>query len=57
MLDHGRTKGTLAFTGTPQTTARLLVGALEGAMLVARVHDDPARFTSAAERLLDGLTT
>src|SRR5207237_1018106 len=32
--------------------ARLLLGSLEGAMLVARSYGDPERFTSAAQRLL-----
>ena len=30
----------------------MLVGALEGAMLVARAYGDPARFSAAAELLL-----
>jgi hypothetical protein len=33
----------------------MLVGALEGAMLVARAYGDPARFTAAAELLLHQL--
>jgi len=34
---------------------RLLLGALEGAMLVARGYGEPARFTVAASRLVDQL--
>ncbi|HYA67523.1 MAG TPA: TetR/AcrR family transcriptional regulator, partial [Acidimicrobiales bacterium] len=36
VLDSGRNEGTLEFTGTPRETARMIIGALEGAMLVAR---------------------
>ena len=36
-------------------TARTIVGGLEGAMLVARLHDDPDRFSAAADRLLQAL--
>jgi TetR/AcrR family transcriptional repressor of nem operon len=45
----------LAFPGPPADEARLLLGALEGAMLVARSYGDVDRFTSAAGRLLSEL--
>jgi TetR/AcrR family transcriptional repressor of nem operon len=57
VLDDGRSQGVLTFTGTPEATARMIVGGLEGAMLVARVHDDPNRFRTSADRLLNTLTT
>lgn len=55
VLEEGRLAGTLAFRGSPRETARLLVGGLEGAMLVSRPYHDVARFTAAAERLLADL--
>ena len=57
VLDDGRAQKKLTFTGTSQATARTIVGALEGAMLVARVHHDPDRFKASADRLLNSLTT
>ena len=54
-VDAGRKAGTLAFEGQPEEVARLLLGALEGAMLVARPYADPARFEAAAGRLLADL--
>ena len=46
--------GALAFEGSPREAARLIVSALEGAMLVARPYGDVERFETAAERLLAG---
>jgi len=51
-LRSGREKKELAFEGLPAEAAQVLVGALEGAMLVARLHGSPARFRSAGRRLL-----
>ena len=39
---------------TPREAARLIVSALEGAMLVARPYGDVERFEAAADRLLAG---
>ena len=55
VLERGRRDGTLRFTGAPRDAARTIVGGLEGAMLVARLHDDPDRFSAAADRLLQAL--
>ncbi len=52
VLQHGRASKELAFSGPPIERARMLVGALEGAMLLARSHGDPGRFRSAATRIL-----
>lgn len=52
MLHHGRANKQLVFSGPPVESARFIVGALEGAMLLARSHGDPGRFRSAAARLL-----
>ncbi|MFN0096186.1 MAG: TetR/AcrR family transcriptional regulator [Dehalococcoidia bacterium] len=57
VLAKGVGDGSLTVDDTPLETARWLVGALEGAMLVARPYHDPARFDRAAARLLRTLTT
>jgi TetR/AcrR family transcriptional repressor of nem operon len=54
VLVQGRDEGTVAFTGEPREAARLIVSALEGAMLVARPYGDVERFETAADRLLAG---
>ena len=54
-LQSGRMKNELAFGGSPAEAAQVLVGALEGAMLLARSYGDAARFRSAAGRLLADL--
>ena len=55
VLEDGQASGKLRFAGSARDVARLLVGSLEGAMMLARSYDDAARFKSAAERLLAGL--
>jgi TetR/AcrR family transcriptional repressor of nem operon len=55
VLEQGREAGTLRFDGPPQDLARLLLGAFEGAMLVARSYADLARFETSAKRLLSDL--
>jgi TetR/AcrR family transcriptional repressor of nem operon len=52
VLVQGRDDGTLTFEGSPREAARLIVSALEGAMLVARPYGDVERFETAAGRLL-----
>jgi TetR/AcrR family transcriptional repressor of nem operon len=54
VLAAGRDDGFLAFEGSPREAARLIVSALEGAMLVARPYGGVERFEAAAERLLAG---
>ena len=54
VLVQGRDEGTLVFPGDPREAARLIVSALEGAMLVARPYGDVERFEAAADRLLAG---
>jgi TetR/AcrR family transcriptional repressor of nem operon len=56
-FDQGQRDGTLHFTGSALDAARLTISSLEGAMLVARLHNDPSRFQHAAERLLATFTT
>ena len=57
VLEQGQEAGTLHFTGPASEAARMLVGGLEGAMLVARSYGDAARFEAVADRLLAGLAT
>jgi len=56
VLAQGAQEGSLRFSGTPLEAARLILASLEGALLVARSFEDPARFESAAAGLLAGLT-
>ncbi len=55
VLEQGREDGSLQFAGSPRDTARMVVGSLEGAMLIARPYGDVARFQAAAANLLAGL--
>jgi len=52
LLDEGRKARKLRFTGPAEEEARALIGAFEGAMLIARSYDDPSRFESVANRVL-----
>lgn len=51
-LERGRKAGMLRFEGPAFETARLLTAGLEGAMLLARSYEEPARFEATAKRLL-----
>ena len=55
VLTRGLAEGELSFAGSARDGARLLVGALEGAMLVARPYGDVERFLATAERLVASL--
>ncbi len=52
VLDAGRKTGGLRFKGPALEVARVLVGSLEGAMMLARSYGDASRFDAAAERLI-----
>jgi TetR/AcrR family transcriptional repressor of nem operon len=52
VLEDGRRSGELTFRGPVRLRARGVIGALEGAMLVARAFDDPRRFQSSAKQIL-----
>jgi TetR/AcrR family transcriptional repressor of nem operon len=52
VLDAGLGVGVLQFEDSAKERARMLLGALEGAMLVARSYGEPRRFHAAAERML-----
>lgn len=51
VLGDGLRQGAFRFGEPANERARLLLGALEGAMLVARSYGDPRRFHAAAEHL------
>jgi hypothetical protein len=57
VLTQGKRARTLNFTGSARDAARMVEGALEGAMLVARPFGDMSRFETAAAWLLSTLTT
>ena len=56
VLVQGAAERSLHFRGPAAEAARLVLATLEGALLVARSFEDPARFEAAAASLLDGLT-
>jgi TetR/AcrR family transcriptional repressor of nem operon len=56
VLEQGRADGSLTFFGSARDTARMIIGGLEGAMLVARPYADIDRFRDAAASLLGTLT-
>src|SRR3954470_9764338 len=56
VLEEGCAEGTLRCPGTAEVTASMVLGALEGAMLIARLDGDVARFTATVGQLLSGLT-
>ena len=55
VLEEGRSAGSLVFKEAANERARVLLGAFEGAMLVARSYGDARRFTAAASHLLADL--
>lgn len=55
VLEQGRKSGALGFKGSALDLARVIVGSLEGAMMLARSYGEPARFDTAAERLIASL--
>jgi TetR/AcrR family transcriptional repressor of nem operon len=55
VLEEGCADGSLRCPGTAEATASLVLGTLEGAMLITRLDGDVARFTATADQLLAGL--
>jgi TetR/AcrR family transcriptional repressor of nem operon len=55
VLERGRQEGTLTFTGAAADSAAMVMGGLEGAMLITRMSGDVSGFRAAAGRLLAGL--
>jgi TetR/AcrR family transcriptional repressor of nem operon len=56
VLELGRADGTLRFTGRAREVAQAIVSGLEGAMLVARPHDDVRRFRASTRWLIRSLS-
>jgi TetR/AcrR family transcriptional repressor of nem operon len=56
VLEEGLADGSLRLTGTVEDTAAMILGGLEGAMLVTRLDGDVVRFAAAAQRLLATIT-
>jgi len=56
VLEDGLRIGAFRFKETANERARMIVAALEGAMLVARSYGDPARFHVVASSLLSDLS-
>ena len=54
ILHVGREARELDFNGEPTDAARLLIGSLEGAHMIAYSYGDPKRFEQAANLLLTG---
>jgi TetR/AcrR family transcriptional repressor of nem operon len=55
VLEEGRAQGTIRFAGQAKDAAQMIVGTLEGAMLVARPYGDVTRFQAVADQLLSEL--
>ena len=56
VLEEGCADGSLRCPGTAEDSASMVLGALEGGMLIARLDGDVARFSAAANQVLAGLT-
>ena len=56
VLEQGRAEGSLAFPGSAEDTAAMVLGGLEGSMLITRLNGDVTQFRAAAARLLAGLS-
>jgi TetR/AcrR family transcriptional repressor of nem operon len=52
VLEGGRASRELHFKGSPEVVARGMLGALEGAMMLARSYGDVERLESVADRLV-----
>ena len=52
VLEEGRKQKKLKFTGAPAEAAQTLIGALEGAMMIARSYGDVARFCAVSDRVV-----
>ena len=55
VLEEGCADGSLRCPGPAEATASMVLGTLEGAMLITRLDGDVARFTATADQLLSGL--
>ena len=56
VLAEGKRRREIALRGTATTQARVVLSALEGAMLVARTYRDSDRFEAVADRVIADVT-
>ena len=56
VIEEGCADGSLRCPGTTADSASMILGALEGGMLIARLDGDVARFTATANQVLGTLT-
>jgi TetR/AcrR family transcriptional repressor of nem operon len=56
IIDQGRKDGTVEVEGASREVAQMIIGTLEGALLVARTYGDRDRFANVAKRLLAEIT-
>jgi len=56
VLQEGKRSKLLNFPGSAADAAQTLIGALEGAMMIARSYGDVSRFKAVSERVLDSLS-
>jgi TetR/AcrR family transcriptional repressor of nem operon len=54
-MDEGRATGELSFDGTSADRAKMMLAALQGALLLARAMGDRAFFDTAVHELIDSL--
>lgn len=57
VIEQGRNEGTIRVDGSSRELAQMIIGTLEGVMLVARTYHDPERYARPARRLLSEITT
>jgi len=55
VMRDGRDRGEVTFEGTAEEIAGLMIGALEGTMMMARAHNEIDRFVLIIRRMLGGL--
>jgi TetR/AcrR family transcriptional regulator, transcriptional repressor for nem operon len=55
VMQEGLSRGEVRFEGTPEEIAGLMIGALEGTMMLARAHNEIDRFILIIRRMLGRL--
>jgi TetR/AcrR family transcriptional repressor of nem operon len=56
VLERGRREGSVDFAGSAADSAAMVLGGLEGAMLITRMNGDVEGFRATAARILAGLS-
>jgi TetR/AcrR family transcriptional repressor of nem operon len=57
VIEQGQREGTIRVDGSSRELAEMIIGTLEGAMLVARTYHDPERYSRPAKRLMTEIST